>query len=107
MEPKLNDILEIDEGIKEGEELITRAEKLLERAEEPDLSDFPEELASLAFTPSKIIRMTKHQIEDLQKQKEELSGSMDEKNARVYKLNLAIDNEEHALAVSIKDPLEE
>ncbi len=107
MEPKFNDVLEIDKAIREGEEIIARFEKLLERAEEQDVSELPEPLASMAFTPSKAIRMAKNQMEILQKEKEELLCSMEEKNALVYKLNLAINNEEYGLAVSIKEKPED
>lgn len=105
MQPKSNDLLEIEEQMVEAQTLIKSFEDLAKNNIEPDLSKFSENFSALAFTPSKSLQFTKTILLDLIKQKENLLNEMGEKERLAYKLKAAILSENYKLAAELKDNL--
>jgi protein-arginine kinase activator protein McsA len=105
MQPKFDDLKEIEEQIEEAQKLIKSFEDLARNNIEPDLSNFSEDFSALAFTPSKSMQFTKTILLDLIKQKENLLNEMGEKERLAYKLKEAIHSENYKLAAEIRDSL--
>ena len=105
MEPKSNELVEIEEKTIEAQELIKGSENIVRNSVEPDLSEFDEEIAAMAFTPSKLVIFSKRILTDLLRQKEDILGSMTQKERLTYKLKEATNNENYSLAAELRDKL--
>lgn len=96
---------ELDNLIKQVEDLIEQNRRLVENYIQPDISGLPENLASVVMTPEKLLKLSTGLLEKYKKEREEILDKMEEVDRLRYHLKKALDKEDYEHAAVLRDKI--